>query len=186
MSSAVLLDMTSFVSLLCQKGEGLAYLDQLGVDLAPKLSQEEETRLAEAVSRIVAPPEWAGGRDYTSLSDTITASSRRITLVADLTPRRSLVAFVANDAVASFALSGQEIVASDMDISELKDILSDSMSTAMIEGVHWTAARWEGGERVLALGSDGGDVSITGGSVTLAKEASESPSITGLSDVIVS
>lgn len=177
MSDAVALSPAAMLALLGRPGESLAYLTQLGVDLAPSLTEEQTQRVREAVAEGTLDSPGEPALLLTAVASAVAGANSRVTLVADLDVRRSLVAFRGDNGAAVIVFSGEAILAGLMPSSQLRALVGNTVVEAFEADVHWSLARWRGAIREVAA-SGTGDTVLVGGSdeeSTRAALAAESP-----------
>jgi hypothetical protein len=167
-------------ALLARKGEGLEFLAQLGVDMEPTLTGDERARVMEAISTAESDVARNDAEDLRDVAVAIDQANWRLTLVADLPERRSLVAFVAPDAVAVLLLIDDAFLASLITLDDLEIALSQVVSSAAQVGVGWSLARWAADVReITVVGSDHG-IFISGVDAGTPEKAKASESLVEL------
>ena len=157
------LALPTVAALLAREGEGLAFLVQLGVDMEPTLTDGERARVIEALSTVESDVARSDGEGLRDVATAIDHASWRLTLVADLPERRSLVAFVAPDAVAALLLVEDAFIPSLITLDDLRIAIHEVVSSAASEGVPWSLARWAAEVREITVADNGSGV-IVGGS----------------------
>lgn len=183
--SVLLLSPPAMMALLTRPGEGVAYLAQLGVNLAPVLTTKEVGRVQEAVAPGTWEPAELNVELLTALLRAIEGAESRVTLVAELEVRRSLVAFQTEEGVAVIVFSGESIVSGLMTSVQFRDLVAETVVDAANVGVHWNLARWRGDRREASASGTGEAVLLGGTNVELTRSAKAAGSLTSLTAAIV-
>ncbi len=161
MTTLLSVDHVNFMALLAQAGEGEAYLRQLGVDLTPTLGEAEVQRIGEA-AREASRPDADELVPLVEAKSALAKARGRVTLVADLEPRRSMVAFLADTQITCFVMGREEIFVSQVAPDALAEAIRTAIADAESAGAHWTVARWQGPDRLVSLGHAEAGVDIVG------------------------
>ena len=156
------LALPTVAALLAREGEGLAFLVQLGVDMEPTLTDGERARVIEALSTVESDVARSDAESLRDVATAIDHANWRLTLVADLRERRSLVAFVAADTVAALLLVEDAFIPSLITLDDLQIAIHDVVSSAVSDGANWSLARWAADVREITLVESGHGILIGG------------------------
>jgi len=185
MTGVLPLNAPAMMALLSRPGEGLAYLTQLGVDLAPALTEDEAQRVRDATAEGTLEPDGEQAVLLTALAHAVQRADTRVTLVAELPLRRSFVCFRGDVNAAIIIFSGDSILAGLTSLEHLRTVVDETVAEASKLGVRWSLARWRGGRREIAASASDGTVLIGGSNREAARSAAAAESLAGVCGVIL-
>nr|NLI49951.1 hypothetical protein [Propionibacterium sp.] len=184
MSGVVALSPAAMMALLGRPGEGVAFLTQLGADLAPTLTDEQTRRVREAAAEGTSDPAGEPALLLAAVAGAVDSAESRLTLVADLAVRRSLVAFRGDNQAAVIVFSGESILAGLITSTQLHEWVKETVAEAFEAGVHWTLARWRGAIREVAASGTGDSVLVSGADEESTRSALAAGSVSSLAAAI--